>query len=448
MWRRILGRAKGGETHNLSLSIPVDLSPFVGFGVYFDMHQSGDALHRDFAAKTKSWLASHADGHASEAIGMFIDNGALEFMVADRADVPEPPAALLSRTSRSGLEQRRFGTATHVVVVRTRDSVRHRHLGMWSALAGARAAALDLNGVVMDPVIPRLLPVESASGTIPSNLEIHIAEHIIVPMSVGDTGLAWMTTSGLAKFGLPDLELWDLPPNFDKMATVVNGIAQHLLRTVAASASAVQGNLLHLESEVGIDRRDLAEASGANLTGAQVPAPAVVRLQFAASQRAEAGVPMIQILPPHSFRGEKTVWYASLLDGLIGSQDEIKGVATENKERALAHQRAVAELPGVKQKFVGGLRPGETLFVKKGFSTDSGVDEFMWIVITRWTGSDLTGQLANTSHYRRDLAMGQSITLSESEIFDWMILLPGGHREGGYTSEIAVSEGKDLGAQS
>jgi hypothetical protein len=159
------------------------------------------------------WLDSNAQDPVRSALGMFIDHGALEFAVKTRDQVPEPPMSLLAYIGMGELEERRIASATHVVVIRTRDSIRKPRLGLWAVIAGARAAASQLDGVVLDPILPKVRPIADNTAELPAKLDVHIGNHIVVPFSVGDTGLAWMTTSGMAKFGLPDLELWDLPPN-------------------------------------------------------------------------------------------------------------------------------------------------------------------------------------------------------------------------------------------
>ena len=122
----------------------------------------------------------------------------------------------------------------------------------------------------------------------------------------------------------------------------------------------------------------------------------------------------------------------------------MRGVATENAAMEAAHRRAVQELPTVKQRFLAGLKPGEGLFVKHGFPTNAGGHEFMWIAVVKWTDSTVVGQLANTPQHRNDLVMGQTVQITEAEVFDWMFVLPGGRREGGYTSDVALGEGEDI----
>ena len=110
-----------------------------------------------------------------------------------------------------------------------------------------------------------------------------------------------------------------------------------------------------------------------------------------------------------------------------------------------AHQRAVRELPGAKRRFQAGLRPGETLLVKHGFPTRDGGHEYMWVAVNTWTGDRLEGQLANDPQVRMDLRAGQTVQLAEQDVFDWMIHLPNGGTEGGYTTAVVEQEGRQRG---
>jgi uncharacterized protein YegJ (DUF2314 family) len=64
------------------------------------------------------------------------------------------------------------------------------------------------------------------------------------------------------------------------------------------------------------------------------------------------------------------------------------------------------------------------------------------VAVNTWTGDRLKGQLANEPDVRRDLRAGQTVWLAEQEIYDWMIQLPDGRTEGGYTTAVVEQEGR------
>ncbi|MBO0682226.1 MAG: DUF2314 domain-containing protein [Candidatus Dormibacteraeota bacterium] len=107
-----------------------------------------------------------------------------------------------------------------------------------------------------------------------------------------------------------------------------------------------------------------------------------------------------------------------------------------------AHDKAMSELPYAKQRFAAGLRAGELLYVKRGFDTRSGSKEYLWFVVTGWAGTQLRGQVANEPSDVPSLTTGQTVTLDQIDLFDWLIQMPGGRSEGGYTARVTMEEGQ------
>jgi uncharacterized protein YegJ (DUF2314 family) len=133
------------------------------------------------------------------------------------------------------------------------------------------------------------------------------------------------------------------------------------------------------------------------------------------------------------------------LSDLFGSEDTVRFVGANSQAMEAAHRRAVRELPGMKRRFQAGLRPSETLLVKYGFPTRDGGHEYMWVAVNTWTGDRLKGQLANDPEVRRDLRAGQTVEIAEQDVYDWMIHLPDGRTEGGYTTAVVEQEGRKSG---
>jgi uncharacterized protein YegJ (DUF2314 family) len=422
-----------------TLRIPVTESPVITLAVFFA--STGDVPDSDrLLLETKSWLDEHATDPIRGVVTAAIDRGILRFSVRTRDQVPAPPMGLLSAARLGELEERRLLSATHVVIVTARDTVRHPRFGLWSAIAGARAVAIALDGVILDPALPRALAVASYSEGLPTHGEIHVGKHIMVPMSIGEGGLGWMTTSGMVKFGLPDFEVTDLPPNLDRWAMLMNGMAQRVVNQLLRAPQEASLDAVELESETPLTTGEVAWSGGGNATEAR---SMLIRLEYGPSDKARDKTPMIRLLPPHNFRGEKGVWLTHCLSELVGGEDTSKGVPTESQAMQRANERAIAELPDIKRRFIVGLQPGQNLYVKQGFAMADGHNEYMWIVIARWVGTTLTGKLANEPRFRKDLVSGQTVELQESDVFDWMLQLPGDRREGGYTINVTLGEGRD-----
>jgi uncharacterized protein YegJ (DUF2314 family) len=135
------------------------------------------------------------------------------------------------------------------------------------------------------------------------------------------------------------------------------------------------------------------------------------------------------------------VWLNHVASELLGGSRDIRMAKTEGDSMQRAHERALGELPQIKERFLAGLKPGEVLFVKHGFPTTTGSREYIWAAVNRWQGSRLTVQVANDPNEVEGLRMGMTVLLEEADIFDWMLQLPGDRTEGGYTSKVALEEG-------
>jgi hypothetical protein len=122
------------------------------------------------------------------------------------------------------------GAAGRLIAVRCVDRRGPRRPGLWAALSIAAALAEQLGGVVLDP--RRGTAVFGAGEPLrpPADARVHAIDHLCVPSSRGLGRRRWLSTVGLAHFGLPDLELVDVPePTLELGARLLLGVAQHLI---------------------------------------------------------------------------------------------------------------------------------------------------------------------------------------------------------------------------
>jgi len=414
------------------------------FGIYF--RPSGSSLPGtgELMAAVRSWLSTQSTGPLRAGAESYLDQAWISVRIAPKEALPGPPVELLRYSGAGEAEQRRYRNATHVVGISAPDAVGPLRIGFWSAVAGSRAIASALDGVILDPELPRLEPLDTHAAPLPDDPRISISEQTIVVCSTDSRGLDWITTKGLGKFGLPDLEIRDVPPDLGQpLRPVVIGMARYLVtQAVQAGAEAgVPARELRLGPEVHFVLEELAGGSGSE----KQPEPqggargwTLIRLE---SRPAGSGrCAFVRLVPPRGFQGDQGVWLNSLLVELVGSADTLRYVAADSEAMEAAHLGARDRLPEVKRRFQAGLRPGERLYVKHGFPTREG-HEYMWLVVNTWESDQLRGQLANDPKTRLDLRAGQTVSLRESDLFDWLIALPDGSREGGLTIRVVQNEG-------
>ena len=479
-------RASGANSRSVApreIVIPFDPTPTVGFAVYF--HHSGAPSELPDAdqcqAIAEAWLQTHTREPLRSALFAFLREGMVTFAVRERGNrVPDPPDDMVRAYNPGETEERRYRNATHIVFIATTDLAAPPRAGFWAVVGAARALCESLPGsVILDPEFPRLLPLTGDEpDEIPATGDIHIVRHIVLPYSHdGQNGLLWMTTKGMSRFGLPDLEIRDVPPNLaQSLMPVLNGMAQKLM---AASAQFATPSDIDEENEDELPEELFLQG---------FPCPAEVRLSVADIARAYGDAPnetsenendwgksslvrltvsrqrggegtFVRLVPPRVENSDKAtppgVWLNQVLGDLFESEPHLAAVDHSDEAMQAAHNEAVSQLGQVRARFGAGFHRGEVLHVKYGFPTDEpsaeddapdaeidfteddGGHEYMWIAVTSWSeGGRVRGLLANDPQYRRDLQAGQNVEISEEDIYDWMIVYPDGRHEGAFTNAV------------
>ncbi len=425
------------------LRLPVQASVQVAFGVFVTPDPAAPLSPESVIDQATQWVDHHAgEAFQSSAIA-YLKSGQLTIDLCPATEISLPPLELLAHMGMGEVESHRLRLATDVVIMAAEEPNLHPRIGLLSALAAARAIAKQLGGVVYEPSIPRVHPISSYDQILGATGDIAATNHVYVAFSVGKVGLGWMTTKGMSTFGLPDLEIRDCPPNLSRLAHLANAVAKRLIETALRREAGREGGdtVLEISDELEITIRDLSAATGRESAPDQPIRRTKVRLEL--GHRGGKTPALIAIKPPAGFTGEHGVWLNAALAELLGTEPSAQdSVRPGNAMVEAAHRRAVAELPQIKDRFQRGLAPGETLYVKHGIALEDGARWFAWIVVTRWSGRILHGQLASDP---RDipvsgLKLGQHLTLDEDHIFDWLIERGDADQEGGYTRLAAFNE--------
>lgn len=415
-----------------------------GFGVYVSLKPGEVISAGEVIEETSRWIDEHAAEPLRSAIRAFLGQGTMTIDLVPSGQLSLPPLDLLSYMGMGELEERRLRSASHVVVVAAHEKNLHPRVGLFTVLAAARTMAHRREGVIFQPEVPRVLAIASHTRDLPGDARIAVAEHIVVPFSIGEHGLGWMTSKGMSTFGLPDLEVVDVPPNLNALYRLVNAVAQQLVDGVARPGPDREQPLgvLEIDNQVVVTSRDIAAASGQEVITPDRLRSTTVGLHLeSAGGRQQT---MIEIRPPSGFAGRPGTWSHAALAELLGTEETFRLVRPGDDAMQAAHRRAVAELATVKARFLKGLHPGETLYIKHSFETDAGTKWFAWVAVVRWSGEQLDGQLASdpASKPITGLELGQRLVIKEQEIFDWMIEMGSGGYEGGYTNRVALDQGE------
>jgi len=214
------------------IRIPLEATPTFGLVVYCRLENGHSAPDSEELLRYGAdWAEAHIAEPMRTGIQEFLRQDLINLFIHDRAEMPEPPDDILRAYNPGETEERRFRNANHAFVIGSPDLLTAPRIGMWSVIAAARGIAAALpGGVIVDPEFPRLLPLEQLAEDLPVDGEIRVPDHILIPYySDSRTGLLSITTKGMARFGLPDIEVRNAPPNLaGSLMPVLNGLAQRL----------------------------------------------------------------------------------------------------------------------------------------------------------------------------------------------------------------------------
>ena len=97
--------------------------------------------------------------------------------------------------------------------------------------------------------------------------------------------------------------------------------------------------------------------------------------------------------------------------------------------------KARATYAAAKTRFLAGLPPGYSFSVRVRLKDSNGRREDSFLTVTKISGEKITGRLGTVT-LLRNYKTGQTITVKESEIDNWVIVRPDGSEEGNYVGKF------------
>ncbi|MFL5348180.1 MAG: DUF2314 domain-containing protein [Hyalangium sp.] len=241
-----------------------------------------------------------------------------------------------------------------------------------------------------------------------------------------------MISLGMAKLGLPELVVEQVPPSLSQdMGRFVNVVAQLLAEGLGISAD-------------GTLDVDLAKLKDGKLRGqiearVQKGAARRVKLKALVAQRDQGDSENVLLELGFPGSGDAHSRQVAALDALFGPQpDGVVPVKPGDPELEAVARKARARLVELRERVVKGLRPPEQLVLKAGFRTDDGDQEFMWVEITSWEAGKWRGTLGNEPDAVSSLRLGSRVEIPEAEVVDYLYMNPEGQKEGGESSLILM----------
>ncbi len=320
----------------------------------------------------------------------------------------------------------------HVLILDFAHPKEHVWDGLLNALKLAHSVAQALDGLIWDdatrevfsPHEWKLRRIDGWDAGIPE-----ISTHTVIH-AYKKNGYVRAISLGMSKFGLPDIVIdqfsWSLQRN---MGHIVNLFGQAI----------AEGATVTKVGEFDLDFRSIKNATvrESQMTTLKPNGTGIAQLSLRKGTW-EEGDPYNPLIEITFERGNGPDIHAKQVDIVsraFGSEDSIARIQHDD-ELEEASRKARERLPSLRVEFNKGFAPGEFLLVKAPFATPDDGHEWMWVEVNKWQGDGITGSLQNDPFDIPDLHAGQTVEVSESEVFDFLRVHADGTTEGNETSKV------------
>lgn len=305
--------------------------------------------------------------------------------------------------------------------------------------AVAASVARELKTSAVDLYLPKSVSVEDAlnvSQAQKSNPCFYQWSKVL--NSDGSKGL-WMTTRGLARIGLMEVQSIDVPPQLeDSWSYVMSGLCWKIAKNLNVELKAGKKEV-ELPSIIELTDKDLEEAFASPVS---LKKNTSTRL-FLKIARGRDEDDYITIVQPNGDKRKFGEYVVDVTRELLGAHDYpiVRSKRSEAMEKAIA--TAKAQLPSVRKRFLNKEFPFKGRLILK-FEIEKGdAREFLWAYVTDWKDpKKIQAYCGNDSEFDPRLRAGQVLNLNVDKIVDWALMEKSDIVQGGYTIKVLQHERK------
>ena len=384
-------------------------------------------------------LSARTTGPVGVAARMMLDAGALSVEAVPSSSLPPLPGPLQESLGVAPELVSVVTGATEFVVIQALSVPGWPPMHEWAGRACAAVLAAHAGVPLVDSGMPRVLAADAALRSLPGDGgggRFRLADWMLVFQSPGSGGL-WTTTMGLGRFGLPELQVRNVPPQLGKAwARVLTGLASRVLGAwLNALRDRAEPAFAQLPAVLKVSKADIARAYDAPV--AESPA-AAVRLTFDPSPQESVGS-FLSVHPPDDYPASAGEYLTGVCTTLFGSHELQVMHLAPSDEMEQAMRAAREALPAVRARYLAGeLPPHAQLMIKHEISAP-GRAEYPWAYVTSWADpARVLGNSAGDATLDPGIRAGRPIVVDAATIIDWAIWIDGrGIVEGGQTNVIA-----------
>lgn len=324
-----------------------------------------------------------------------------------RIDV-DAVARNLTATERAHLR-----SFARIAVVHVNTATSSRQLAVRTAFAATSALATSLRSLVWDQLLGRVENAHDFAAhavTTPLGQPVFRRDRIELLYSPKGEGTQRLLTAGLSRWGVADV---DAEP-------VATAGSERLGELVLAVAESIANGAA--ESPVTVSLDDLARARGKPYPAdAGLPAPAPIEVDVQ-SVHPEAGDPndFIDRIQPSS--GDGALGYVNLAERFFGP---LLAAAPGDDVLSARQDRAQAQLASALSRWSAAKTAGARLLVQLAFPIPGGGgSESMWLDVTRFDATHVTGRVIDEPLAATDVHAGDEVTRSRADVQDLDLRMP------------------------
>lgn len=373
-------------------------------------------------------------GSLGDGVSAMISRGFMQVEYRTKDKCPEMPEQMLAYTGATPDQLSQITNAKGYILIRTTGlpgwPPRHELAGR----AAAAALALEQKCILVDMYFPRVMTPQDALETVAVGKEPEFKNWIRVLTSKSETG-CWMTSRGLARTGLPDLQAVEASPQLaEPLPYVMCGLAWKIARKFATDLSKnPRQKSFALPVEIEVSQLDIYEA-GWKPFNRKRKAKIHLRLDLAKDKDKED---FLTIVPPPGDKRSTSEYLTDICNQLLGKSSDTTVDVGKTPEMIAAMDTARASLPAIRARFLAEKIPLNADLLVKFRVTDGKSTEYLWAYVTAWKLPDeLEVNCGNECNLDPKLRPGKQLSLKLDSVVDWGIYENDKFTEGGWTNKV------------
>jgi hypothetical protein len=196
----------------------------------------------DVGALAAAQVRLRLDPPLRDRVLALLADGEVPVEVCRADDFPALEAPWLTAFGATETQLCVLRTASHVVRVQATHRPHGPTAHHWAGRAVAYALACALSAPVVDERLPRVLGARELLESLPGPDGALPMSRWVVALQSPDARGFWCTTSGLDRFGLPELQVLDIPPVVAELwAVTITALAQRVVQIWDAEVRARPG---------------------------------------------------------------------------------------------------------------------------------------------------------------------------------------------------------------